>query len=295
MRSNVAQDVPIPAPPFWGYKVLEQRHIPLDEVFDCIDLQSLFRLSWGAHKLHGEEYDRAVARAADAALQAMRNEMRGRQLLTPKVIYGYFPCQSRETICWCTSDQHRGCARGRRQGDLARPEDTEPKIRFTFPRQPDREHLCLADYFAVSGIGQVDVVPLQVVTMGDKASEVFEQMQQAGDYSEGYYIYGLSVSSAEALAEWTHELVLKELGLASGQGRRYSWGYPACPDPSEQVKLMQVLPSRADRSGTDGRLRAGARTVDCGDSGTTPTGQVLYDATYEQGRAPVGGRRGGRG
>jgi 5-methyltetrahydrofolate--homocysteine methyltransferase len=79
--------------------------------------------------------------------------------------------------------------------------------------------------------------------MGDRASEVFEQMQREGNYSEGYYVYGLSVSLAEALAEWTHKLVKRELGLPDWQGRRYSWGYPACPDPSEQVKLLQVLPS----------------------------------------------------
>jgi 5-methyltetrahydrofolate--homocysteine methyltransferase len=89
----------------------------------------------------------------------------------------------------------------------------------------------------------MDVVPLQVVTMGDRATEAFEQMQREGNYSEGYYIYGLSVALAEALAEWTHHLVRRELGLPEGQGRRYSWGYPACPDPSEQVKLLQVLPT----------------------------------------------------
>ncbi len=89
----------------------------------------------------------------------------------------------------------------------------------------------------------MDVIPLQVVTMGDRASEVFEQMQREGNYSEGYYIYGLSVALAEALAEWTHRLVKRELGLPDWQGRRYSWGYPACPDPAEQEKLLQVLPS----------------------------------------------------
>jgi 5-methyltetrahydrofolate--homocysteine methyltransferase len=79
--------------------------------------------------------------------------------------------------------------------------------------------------------------------MGDRASEVFMKMQAEGDYAEGYYIYGLSVALAEALAEWTHRRVTKELGLPPGQGRRYSWGYPACPDPAEQQKLLQVLPT----------------------------------------------------
>jgi 5-methyltetrahydrofolate--homocysteine methyltransferase len=79
--------------------------------------------------------------------------------------------------------------------------------------------------------------------MGDRATEAFHKYQQSGDYSEGYYIYGLSVALAEALAEWTHRLVKRELGLPEWQSRRYSWGYPACPDPSEQTKLLQVLPA----------------------------------------------------
>jgi 5-methyltetrahydrofolate--homocysteine methyltransferase len=229
VRSNVEIGVEIPEPPFWGYKVLDSRHIPLDEVFDCLDLKSLFRLSWGAHKLHGAEYKRAVEAELMPRLARMRGEFKRQHILTPKVIYGYFPCQSvgNEVIVYD-------------------PASREPVVRFTFPRQPDREHLCLADYFASVESGRVDVIPLQVVTMGDRASEVFLKMQQEGNYSEGYYIYGLSVALAEALAEWTHRLVRRELGLHPEQGRRYSWGYPACPDPAEQVKLFQVLPAEKE-------------------------------------------------
>lgn len=226
VRSNVDPNAPIPVPPFWGYKVLDQRHIPLDEVFDCLDLKSLFRLSWGAHKLHGAEYDRAVETDLMPRLKRMRSELRKRQILTPRVAYGYFPCQSEGNDVVVYDAQTR-----------------DSKVRFTFPRQPDRERLCLADYFASKDTGRMDVIPLQVVTMGDRATEVFEQMQSDGNYSEGYYIYGLSVALAEALAEWTHRLIKRELGLPDWQGRRYSWGYPACPDPSEQVKLLEVLPS----------------------------------------------------
>ncbi len=246
IRSDVAQDVRIPTPPFWGYKTLDQRHIPLDEVFDCLDLKSLFRLSWGAHKLHGAEYDRAVEDELLPRLDRMRREMRARQLLTPKVIYGYFPCQSQGNDLLVYDPDHGSF-------DQSKIRDLKSKIAFMFPRQPDREHLCLADYYASLESGKLDVLPLQVVTMGDRATEAFEQMQRDGNYSEGYYIYGLSVALAEALAEWTHKMVRRELGLPEGQGRRYSWGYPACPDPSEQVKLLQVLP--ADKIGvslTDG-------------------------------------------
>jgi 5-methyltetrahydrofolate--homocysteine methyltransferase len=226
-RSNVDPNAPIPAPPFWGYKVLDARHIPIDEVFECLDLKSLFRLSWGAHKLHGAEYKRAVETELMPRLNRMRGEVRRLNILTPKVIYGYFPCQSQgnDVIVYDPADSKT------------------PIARFTFPRQPDRERLCLADYFASVDSGRIDVIPLQVVTMGDRASEVFQRMQQEGNYSEGYFIYGLSVALAEALAEWTHQYVRRELGLTPEQGRRYSWGYPACPDPAEQVKLMKILPA----------------------------------------------------
>jgi 5-methyltetrahydrofolate--homocysteine methyltransferase len=241
VRSDVDPNAPIPTPPFWGYKVLDQRHIPLDEVVDCLDLKSLFRLSWGAHKLHGAEYERAVETELMPRLQRMQVEMRAKQYLTPRVVYGYFPAQS-EGNDLIVYDPAGASAPNGKPLD---PAKLRPLVRFTFPRQPDRERLCLADYFASVESGRVDVVPLQVVTMGDRATEVFEQMQRSGDYSEGYYIYGLSVSLAEALAEWTHQLVKRELGLPEWQGRRYSWGYPACPDPAEQVKLMKVLPSES--------------------------------------------------
>jgi 5-methyltetrahydrofolate--homocysteine methyltransferase len=238
VRSNVDSNAPIPTPPFWGYKVLGQRHIPLDEVFDCLDLKSLFRLSWGAHKLHGAEYERTVQSELMPRLKQMQAQLRGRQILTPKIVYGYFPCQSEgnDLLVYDPNDFEGTPAKSKIQ-------NLKSKIRFTFPRQPDREHLCLADYYASVESGRIDVVPLQVVTMGDKATEVFMKMQSEGNYAEGYYIYGLSVALAEALAEWTHQLVKRELGLPEWQGRRYSWGYPACPDPEEQVKLLQVLPA----------------------------------------------------
>jgi 5-methyltetrahydrofolate--homocysteine methyltransferase len=234
VRSDVRQDVPVPTPPFWGYTILDSRHIPIDEVFECLDLKSLFRLSWGAHKLHGAEYERVVREQLMPRLKRMQGEMRGRQILTPRAIYGYFPAQSQGNELLVYSPESAGGSNGTKP---------EPLVRFVFPRQPDRERLCLADYYASVESGKMDVVPLQVVTMGDNASEVFMRMQAEGNYSEGYYVYGLSVALAEALAEWTHRRIIRELGLPPEQGRRYSWGYPACPDPEEQTKLMKVLPA----------------------------------------------------
>jgi 5-methyltetrahydrofolate--homocysteine methyltransferase len=117
------------------------------------------------------------------------------------------------------------------------------KARFHFPRQEGRERLCIADYFRSSASGDVDVVAFQVVTVGDEATRRFEAMQAAGEYSEGLYSHGLAVESAEAVAEWVHRRVRRELGIPSGRGKRYSWGYGACPDLEDHATLFKILPA----------------------------------------------------
>jgi 5-methyltetrahydrofolate--homocysteine methyltransferase len=115
--------------------------------------------------------------------------------------------------------------------------------RFRFPRQPRGEHLCLADYFASVESGRVDVAAFQIVTVGDKITELCDRLQREGDYSRGYFIHGLGVSLAEALAEYTNRMIQRGLGLSGSQGRRYSWGYPSCPDLEDHVQLFKLLPS----------------------------------------------------
>ena len=92
------------------------------------------------------------------------------------------------------------------------------------------EHLCLSDYFASVDSNQVDTVALQVVTVGAGATEQFDTIQADHNYSEAYFFHGLAVQTAEASAEYLHRHIRRELGLAENQGKRYSWGYPACPD-----------------------------------------------------------------
>jgi 5-methyltetrahydrofolate--homocysteine methyltransferase len=133
------------------------------------------------------------------------------------------------------------------------PTDRSKELtRFFFPRQPERERLCIADYYRSVASGEYDVVALQVVTMGTKVDDLTEELQKQGDYSRSYFIHGLGVSLAEALAEYTNRLVRQSLGLGGEQGRRYSWGYPACPDLDEHVKLFNILPTdRIDVSLTE--------------------------------------------
>jgi 5-methyltetrahydrofolate--homocysteine methyltransferase len=96
--------------------------------------------------------------------------------------------------------------------------------------------LCIADYFRSVASGDVDVVSLQVVTVSDAATERFQVLQNAGEYTEAFYVHGIAVETAEGVAEWMHRTIRHELGVPAGQGKRYSWGYGACPDLEDQRK-----------------------------------------------------------
>ena len=231
--SSVKPALSIPRPPFWGPRVLDR--IGIEDVAPCMDLNTLFRLHWGG-KTHGADFTRLVEMEFRPRLKRMLLEARQRRYLQPKAIYGYFPCQSsgNELIVYDPAEMQ-----GQQQKDSLRE-----VARFYCPRQQERERLCLADYFAPVNSGKIDVVALQVVTMGQSASEAVQQLQDAGDYAEAYFVHGLAVEMAEGLAEYTNRLIRQELGLDEQRGRRYSWGYPAIPDLEDHVKVFQLLPAR---------------------------------------------------
>jgi 5-methyltetrahydrofolate--homocysteine methyltransferase len=223
-RSRFALDT-LPTPPFWGPRVLER--IGLEEIATCMDLNTLYRLHWGG-KAHGDEFQRLVREDFEPRLERMLREARQRRYMEPKAVYGYYPCQSSgdELIIYDPSDH------------------SHEQARFSMPRQPDQERLCLADYFASVESGRKDVIALQVVTIGSKTTQLIDELQARGDYSAAYYIHGLGAEMAEGMAEYVHRIVRRELGLLPEQGKRYSWGYPAIPELEDHVKLFQVLPVR---------------------------------------------------
>jgi 5-methyltetrahydrofolate--homocysteine methyltransferase len=141
------------------------------------------------------------------------------------VRYGYFPANGdgNDLVIFDPEDHDRGIAR------------------FDFPRQPARERLCLADYFLPLDSGKRDVAALQIVTVGAKATKRTEELQAKGEYAESYFSHGLSVQSAEGLAEYAHQQVRAELGIGPETGKRYSWGYPACPDLSQHAIVDRLL------------------------------------------------------
>jgi 5-methyltetrahydrofolate--homocysteine methyltransferase len=235
-KSDVTQDHPVPAAPFWGTRVLED--IPLEEVFDVLDLDELYRLQWGGRG-SGPEFDKMVREVFQPTLERLKNEVREEGWIKPRAVYGYFPAQSagNELVVYDPAAYAK-------DGTL-----TEVS-RFHFPRQEGRERLCIADYFRPSSGSEVDVVALQVVTVGDEATRRFEALQGAGEYTEAFYSHGLSVEAAEAVAEWMHRRVKKELGLPASRGKRYSWGYGACPDLEDHQQVFKLLPA-AEALGMD--------------------------------------------
>ncbi len=228
----------IPRPPFWGTRVI--REMPLEIVLRYLDLDELYRLQWGAKNAHGDEWVRLKAEF-EARLDRMTREALKVKYVEPRAVYGYFPAQSDgdSLVVYDPTGYPAGAS-----SNGKRP--LRELTRFHFPRQPERERLCLADYFTPVDSGIVDVVALQVVTVGPKAAARFAELQGRGDYSEAYFTHGLSVEAAEATAEYTHRHIRRELGLDDKRGKRYSWGYPACPDLDDHVKVFDLLPAEKE-------------------------------------------------
>ncbi len=226
-RSKVEPEA-INHPLKWGQRVV--RDMPLEIVLKYLSINELYRLSWGAKNAHGEEWEKLKAEF-DARLERMSKQAIREGWLKPQAVYGYFPCQSDgdELIIYDPATI-----------DTASPDEL---ARFNFPRQPYDDHLALSDYFASVESGKIDVVAFQIVTVGKEATERFDKLQAAHDYSEAYFTHGLAVQTAEATAEYLHRHIRRELGIGEEQGKRYSWGYPAIPELEDHVKVFELLPA----------------------------------------------------
>jgi 5-methyltetrahydrofolate--homocysteine methyltransferase len=231
-RSTVSADHPVPVVPFFGTRV--ERDIPLEEVFQVLDLDELYRLQWGGRG-SGPEYEKSVREVFEPTLARLKTQALKQGWLKPRAVYGFFPAQARanDVIVY-------------EPGAYTKDGSLRELATFHFPRQEGRERLCIADYFRSQESGDVDVVGFQVVTVGDEASRQFEQMQAAGEYSEAYFKHGLAVETAEAVAEWMHRKLRHDLAIPPGRGKRYSWGYGACPDLEDHATLFRILPAEKE-------------------------------------------------
>ena len=241
----VAIDILRPTPPFWGTQLLQPADIPLEEVFWYLDLQALIAGQWQFRKpkeQSKEEYQAFLNEKVYPILESWKERVIAENLLHPQVIYGYFPCQAEGNTLYIYDTNRRGA------------EEAEIRTSFEFPRQKSLRRLCIADFFAPKESGVIDVFPMQAVTVGDVATEFAQKLFANNQYTDYLYFHGFAVQVAEALAEWTHARIRRELGFAADepdnirdilaqryQGSRYSFGYPACPNMQDQYKQLELL------------------------------------------------------
>jgi 5-methyltetrahydrofolate--homocysteine methyltransferase len=259
---TVLPEASIPAPPFWGSKTVED--ISLDEVFSYINNIALIKGQWQVYKgkKSEAEYQIFLEENIYPELETLKLKVKSEKLLTPKLVYGFFPCQSEgnDLIIYKPSDcRNLDSVWKEVPVDISHLSEW---IRFAFPRQKADRHLCISDFFKSKESGNIDVIALQLVTVGRAASEYSQQLFSSNKYKDYLYFHGLSVETAEALAEYWHKKIRDELRISQAdandrkklfgqgyQGSRYSFGYPACPDLKDQQKLFELL--RPERIGVE--------------------------------------------
>ncbi|MGH2856437.1 MAG: homocysteine S-methyltransferase family protein, partial [Solirubrobacteraceae bacterium] len=224
-RSPAVTDNPVPEPPFWGARELE---VPLDEVYRHLDTHVLFKLHWGGRGVKGDAWTALLREDFQPRLERMWAEQ---DYLRPRALLGYFPCNSEgnELIVW----------------DPEAPGERELE-RLVFPRQPRHDRICLADFYRPHDPdpgrpAEYDVVAFQAVTAGERVTELIGELEADGEFAEQLFVHGLGVQTAEGMAEWLHAKVRTQLKIPAAQGRRWSWGYPACPEQSELEKIFRLL------------------------------------------------------
>lgn len=227
----------IPTPPFWGTKVMED--IPLSNIFPYINTIALFKGQWQFRQgsMSKQEYDLFREQTVEPIFARVKKQVVDQRIFTPKVIYGYFPCYTE----------------GNRLIILD-PETHKEHGHIDFPRQSSGSFYSIADFFRQKSSGELDVIGMHIVTVGTEAKRFCERLYADGNYTDYLYMHGLSVETAEALAEYWHKVIRVELGIAGEDatelrrlfnqqyhGSRYSFGYPACPNLEDQTLLFDLL------------------------------------------------------
>ena len=246
----------IPTPPFWGSKMVTD--IPLEKAFEYINEVALFRGSWNVYKDRSksdEEYNKLIDSEIRPKLNELKLKAKREKLLRPTVIYGYFPCKSdgNDLIVFKPKDIDLDKLHDQWNKETVKGNLIE-WVRFRFPRQNKGKYLCISDFFKDINSNEFDVVPFFIVTVGQRATEYAQELYSKNQYQDYLYFHGLSVETAEGLAEYWHKIIRKELGIDSKdssdlnklfqqgyQGSRYSFGYPACPDLEDNKLLFELL------------------------------------------------------
>ena len=234
-RADVAADNPLFTPPFVGSRVAVG--IPIDDVAEYLNLTALFRNQWGFRPENGEN-DTEFKDRVKATLREQLGKAKEADLLVPSVAYGHFAAnaEGNDLVIW--KDESR----------------SSEWMRFVFPRQRKEPWLCISDFFRPTGSGDEDFASFMLCTIGARASEEAARLFAENQYKEYLFLHGLSVEMAEATAEYWHRRIREELGFADEdgptltglfrqqyRGGRYSWGYPACPDLTDNAKVVELL------------------------------------------------------
>jgi 5-methyltetrahydrofolate--homocysteine methyltransferase len=241
-RSHIIQDVTeVPVPPFYGIRV--RKEFPMDDLFGYINETALFKNQWQLKTASATDYVRLVEEKYRPILRGLIHEAKRDGWLQPATVHGYFPCntQGNEVIVYAPET-------------VATDTKKQELLRIEFPRQREGRQLSIADFFLPVESGKLDVIGFSVVTVGSRASEMTQQLFAAGDFTKYLYAHGLSVETAEALAEWMHKQIRAELGIGGEdspevrdlfhqkyRGSRYSFGYAACPNLEDQTKIFALL------------------------------------------------------
>ena len=249
-RSDVSTANRIPKPPFWGSRVI--KGIPLRDYSSFLDERATFMGQWGLKPGRGDDgasYEELVGVEGRPRLRSWLEKIQTESMMNASVVYGYFPAYSDGDDLVILHHPADLATDGGSGG-----EPFTERMRFTFPRQSRDRHLCLSDFVAAKESGQIDVVPFQLVTMGERISEVTGELYAQNKFREYLELHGLSVQLTEALAEYWHQRVRDELGFSEEdpeeveslfkleyRGARYSFGYPACPELEDRVKLIELL------------------------------------------------------
>jgi len=228
MGFMINHNVAVPKPPFFGNRLLN--NISFSQVLPFFQQAHLYQFFWG--------FKPSDELQANAILESIIGQNEKEKVLQLQVLYGYYPCQSEGDALIVYRDE---------RGDVEAD-------RFVFPRQKDDQKLCLSDYFMPKSSGKLDVIVFQLVTAGSKASHFVHELFQQDNYTQYFYWRGFVVASVLALSEFAHHLVRAELGLFKDEdsdlnsivseqyrGRRFSFGYPACPNLADQTKILMLL------------------------------------------------------
>ena len=209
-----AKPVNPPTPPHIDTSIkLTPSEINLDEVWKYLNKKSLFVLSWG---IRGKTASKMISESEEL-FEKWKRKVIDEGLFSPSVVYSYFKCHNQGNKLVVESEK---------QGEVG----------FEFPRSTKPKRLCITDYF-----GKQDIVAFQVVTVGEKTVSKIEELNSNNDYTDAYYLHGLAVETAEALAEWVHNRIRRELNIDKNRGLRYSWGYPSCPDTMQHYLVWKLI------------------------------------------------------